>query len=129
VAVVASPGKGYDLEYIWEQVDSGPVKDAASYYIRASETGGEPPGRWWGSGARALGLRPGQIVDRAPCDLLFGERKAPDGTPLARPRPTAARPPGAAEPAVLRPDPVAVQVDLDLPRLAGGERPAGPPGW
>jgi hypothetical protein len=85
VAVVATLSKGYDLEYIWKQVDSGPVKDAASYYIQASESGGEPPGRWWGPGARALGLCPGQTVDREPYDLLFGERKAPDGTPLGRP--------------------------------------------
>jgi hypothetical protein len=45
VAVVATLTKGYDLEYIWKHVDRGPVKDAASYYIQASETGGEPPGR------------------------------------------------------------------------------------
>src|SRR5882724_4195810 len=37
--------KGYDLDYIWKQVDRGPAKDAASYYIQASEGGGEPPGR------------------------------------------------------------------------------------
>jgi len=60
-------------------------KDAASYYIQASETGGEPPGRWWGPGARVLGLEPGQVVDREPYDLLFGERQAPDGTQLGRP--------------------------------------------
>jgi hypothetical protein len=40
------------------QVDRGPAKDAASYYIQASESGGEPPGRWWGPGARALGFEP-----------------------------------------------------------------------
>jgi hypothetical protein len=34
---------------------------------------------------QALGLEPGQIVERGPSDLLFGERKAPDGTPLGRP--------------------------------------------
>ena len=28
---------------------------------------------------------PGQVVEREPYDLLFGERKAPDGTPLGRP--------------------------------------------
>ena len=83
--MVATLSKGYDLDYIWKQVDRGPVKDAASYYIQASETGGEPPGRWWGPGAEALGLKPGQTVDRHPYDLLFGERKAPDGTPLGRP--------------------------------------------
>ena len=61
------------------------AKDAAGYYIQASETGGEPPGRWWGPGAQALGLEPGQVVERKPYDLLFGERKAPDGTQLGRP--------------------------------------------
>ena len=57
----------------------------AAYYIEASEKGGEPPGRWWGPGAQALGFAPGQVVEREPYDLLFGERKAPDGTPLGRP--------------------------------------------
>ena len=85
MAVVATLSKGYDLEYIWKQVDRGPAKDAAGYYIQASESGGEPPGRWWGPGAKALGLEPGQLVEREPYDLLFGERKAPDGTPLGRP--------------------------------------------
>jgi TrwC relaxase len=85
VAVVATLSKGYDLDYIWKQVDRGPAKDAASYYIQASESGGEPPGRWWGPGARALGLEPGQVVEREPYELLFGERKAPDRTKLGRP--------------------------------------------
>jgi conjugative relaxase-like TrwC/TraI family protein len=85
VAVVATLSKGYDLDYIWKQVDRGPAKDAAGYYIQASETGGEPPGRWWGPGARAFGFEPGQTVERKPYDLLFGQRKAPDGTPLGRP--------------------------------------------
>ena len=85
MAVVATLSKGYDLDYIWKQVDRGPAKDAASYYIQASESGGEPPGRWWGPGARALGLEPGQVVEREPYELLFGERKAPDGTRLGRP--------------------------------------------
>src|ERR1039457_5373296 len=85
VAVVATLSKGYDLDYIWKQVDRGPAKDAASYYIQASETGGEPPGRWWGPGAKALGLEPGQTINREPYDLLFGQRQAPDGTQLGRP--------------------------------------------
>ena len=92
MAVVATLSKGYDLEYIWAQVDRGPVKDAASYYLQASENGGEPPGRWWGPGAAALGLEPGQVVGRDAYDLLFGQRKAPDGTSLGRPPGTAARP-------------------------------------
>jgi conjugative relaxase-like TrwC/TraI family protein len=85
VAVVATLSKGYDLDYIWKQVDQGPAKDAASYYLQASESGGEPPGRWWGPGAEALGFKPGQTVEREPYDLLFGKRQAPDGTPLGRP--------------------------------------------
>jgi TrwC relaxase len=85
VAVVATLSKGYDLDYIWKQVDRSPAKDAASYYIQASEYGGEPPGRWWGRGAAALGLEPGQVVEREAYDLLFGERKAPDGTQLGKP--------------------------------------------
>jgi hypothetical protein len=85
LAVVATLTKGYDLDYIWKQVDQGPVKDAAGYYIQASEDGGEPPGRWWGPGAQALGFGTAQQVEREPYDLLFGERKAPDGTQLGRP--------------------------------------------
>jgi hypothetical protein len=85
VAVVATLSKGYDLNYIWKQVDRGLVKDAAGYYLQASDSGGEPPGRWWGPGAKALGLEPGQVVEREAYDLLFGQRKAPDGTQLGRP--------------------------------------------
>ena len=85
MAVVATLSKGYDLDYIWKQVDCGPAKDAASYYLQASESGGEPPGRWWGPGAQALGLYPGQRVEREPHDLLFGKRQALDGTQLGRP--------------------------------------------
>jgi conjugative relaxase-like TrwC/TraI family protein len=84
VAVVATLSKGYDLDYIWKQVDRGPGKDAAGNYIQASESGGEPPGRWWGPGAKALGFELGQRIEREPYDLLFGERKAPDGTQLGR---------------------------------------------
>src|ERR1700733_7723330 len=57
----------------------------AAYYIEASEKGGEPPGRWWGPAAEALGFSPGQQIERESYDLLFGERKASDGTPLGRP--------------------------------------------
>ena len=85
MAVVATLTKGYDLDYIWKQVDRGPAKDAAGYYIQASEGGGEPPGRWWGPGAKALGFESGQLVEREPYDLLFGERQAPNGTQLGRP--------------------------------------------
>ena len=117
---------------------------------------GESPRPLVGARYLGLGFGPGQTVEREPYDLLFGERKAPDGTPLGRPpnggrkaadlyaaaagrraarhrrtppRPAArSRQAGPAEPAVLRPDDLAVQVDLDLPRLPGRERPPSPPG-
>ena len=93
MAVVATLSKGYDLDYIWKQVDRGPAKDAASYYIQASESGGEPPGRWSGPGAEALGFAPGQTVERKPYDLLFGERRLPTALSSAARQATAAKPP------------------------------------
>ena len=93
MAVVTTLSKGYDLDYIWKDVDRGPARDAASYYIQASEIGGEPPGRWWGPAARALGFEPGRTVEREPYDLLFGERKAPTALSSAARQATAAKPP------------------------------------
>jgi conjugative relaxase-like TrwC/TraI family protein len=84
LAVVATLTKGYDLDYIWKQVDQGPAKDAAGYYIQATESGGEPPGRWWGPGAVALGFEVGQLIERKPYDLLLGEHKNPDGIRLGK---------------------------------------------
>jgi len=56
------------------------------YYIGAAE-GGQPPGRWWGPRAQALGFRNGQEIERKPYDLLFGQRVHPlDGTRLGRRR-------------------------------------------
>jgi len=63
VAVVATLSKGYDLDYIWKQVDRGPAKDAASYYLQASESGGEPPGRWWGKRQAPDGTQLGRVLD------------------------------------------------------------------
>ena len=85
MAVVATLSKGYDLNYVWRHVGPAAGRSAADYYIQASECGGEPPGRWWGPGAEALGFTTGQLVEREPYNLLFGERKAPDGTQLGRP--------------------------------------------
>ena len=84
MAVVATLSKGYDLEYIWKQVDCGPATDAAGYYIQASENGGEPPAAG-GARARRPWPEPGRVVERGSYDLLFGQREAPDGTLLGRP--------------------------------------------
>jgi hypothetical protein len=83
--VVATVIKGHDPDYIWKQVDRGPAKDVASYYVQASENGGEPFGRWWDPDAKALGFEPGQVVERKSYDLLFGQRKASDRTSLGKP--------------------------------------------
>ena len=57
VAVVATLSKGYDLEYIWKQVDRGPAKDAAGYYIQASESGGRTTGPVVGPGRESPRVR------------------------------------------------------------------------
>ena len=85
MAVVATLSKGYDLDYIWKQVDRGPAKDAASYYIQASESGGEPPGRWWGPGAQGPRLRARPDGRAQTLRPAVRPAQAPDGTPLGRP--------------------------------------------
>jgi hypothetical protein len=81
VAVMATVAKGYDLDYAWRTV--GEAYRDAGYYLAATEAG-EPPGTWWGPGAERLGFAPGQQVEREPYDLLFGQRKGPDGQKLGR---------------------------------------------
>jgi hypothetical protein len=78
---MATVAKGYDLDYAWRAV--GEAYRGAGYYLAAAEAG-EPPGTWWGPGAERLGLAEGQQVEREPYDLLFGERKGPDGRRLGR---------------------------------------------
>jgi hypothetical protein len=87
VAGVGTLHKGFSIEYAWAQVGSAADRrQAGAYYIGAAE-GGEPPGRWWGPGAQALGFRDGQEIERKPYDLVFGERVHPaDGTRLGRRR-------------------------------------------
>jgi hypothetical protein len=74
-AVVATLSKGCDLDYIWKWVDHGPAKDAASYYIQASEL-----------------LHPGQRGRRRAARPLVGPRREgarlearSDGRPSLRP--------------------------------------------
>jgi hypothetical protein len=78
MTVVATLSKGYDLDYVWKQVERGRAKDAAGYYIQASESGGEPPGRWWGPGAKALGFEhePHATAERRRGLRIEGARQA-----------------------------------------------------
>jgi len=89
VAVVGRVKSGYDAEYMWAQIgDAATRRDPAGYYINA---GGEPPGRWWGKGAEALGFTEGQEIERAPYNLVFAERLDPrDGATRLGKRPGAA---------------------------------------
>ena len=92
MAGVGTLHKGFSIEYAWAQVGSAADRRrAGAYYLGAAE-GGEPPGRWWGPGAQALGFRSGQEIERKPYDLVFGDRVHPiDGTRLGRRRMAADR--------------------------------------
>ena len=81
MAVVVTVAKGYDLGYIWKtQGEAAAGRTMGGYYINAAQ-GGEPPGRWWGPGAQALGLTPGQIVQRAPGPAACPTCPTQTGTP------------------------------------------------
>jgi len=62
LAVVVTVAKGCDLGYIWKtQGQASGERTPGGYYINAAQAG-EPPGRWWGPGAQALGFTSGQVV-------------------------------------------------------------------
>ncbi|MER7129721.1 MobF family relaxase, partial [Streptosporangium saharense] len=58
---------GYDPGYLTRSVGRG----AENYYLSAVAEHGEPPGIWWGEGARALGLEPGSLVEPAIMERLY----------------------------------------------------------
>ena len=85
MAVVVTIAKGYDLGYIWKTQDHATYRAIGGYYTDAAQAG-EPPGRWWGPGAHALGLTPGQTVDRQPYDAVYRQIDPRTGAKLGRPR-------------------------------------------
>jgi hypothetical protein len=85
LAVVVTVAKGYDLGYVWKTQGEAAGRATGGYYINAAQAG-EPPGRWWGSGAQALGLTPGQIVQREPYDAVYRQIDPRTGDRLGRPR-------------------------------------------
>src|SRR5438132_4632133 len=85
LAVVVTVAKGYDLGYIWKTQDHSAERGIGGYYLNAAQAG-EPPGRWWGPGAWALGLTPGQAVERAPYDAIYRQTDPRTGARLGRPR-------------------------------------------
>jgi TrwC relaxase/AAA domain len=84
LAVVVTIAKGYDLSYIWKTQDHA-AERTGGYYLNAAQAG-EPPGRWWGPGAQALGLTPGQTVERTPYDAVYRQADPRTGARLGRPR-------------------------------------------
>jgi len=85
LAVVVTVAKGYDLSYIWKTQDRTAERAAGGYYLNAAQAG-EPPGRWWGPGAQAFGLAPGQTVQRQPYDAVYRQTDPRTGARVGRPR-------------------------------------------
>jgi len=87
VAVVVTVAKGYDLGYVWKnQAQNGDAEQTAGgYYINAAQHG-EPPGRWWGPGARALGFCEGQVVERESYNAVYQQLHPITGEKLGRAR-------------------------------------------
>ncbi len=86
MAVVVTVAKGYDLGYVWKnQGQTGAEQTTGGYYINAAQAG-EPPGRWWGPGAEALGFAAGQVVERKPYDTVYQQHDPRTGEKLGRPR-------------------------------------------
>jgi TrwC relaxase len=84
LAVVVTIANGYDLGYIWKTQDHT-TERTGGYYLNAVQAG-EPPGRWWGPGAQALGLAPGQTVHRKPYDAVYQQTDPRTGARLGRRR-------------------------------------------
>ena len=86
MAVVVTVAKGYDLGYVWKnQGQPAAERTTGGYYINAAQAG-EPPGRWWGPGAAALGLAAGQVVERKPYNAVYEQVDPRTGAKLGRPR-------------------------------------------
>ena len=86
MAAVVTAASGYDLGYVWKgQAQGGTQREqsAGGYYINAAQAG-EAPGRWFGSGAEALGFTAGQQVDRKPYEAVYRQVDPRDGTQLGR---------------------------------------------
>lgn len=74
MAVITKLVKGFDPDYPFRQQG----QRAGDYF----DVTGEPPGRWWGKGAAALGLAPGSEVDRKTHRMVIADHldpRDPDG--------------------------------------------------
>ena len=87
MAVVVTAASGFDLGYVWKNQagQAEPERSAGGYYINAAQAG-EPPGRWWGPGAEALGFSDGQVVERRPYEMVYRQLDPRTGEKLGRSR-------------------------------------------
>ncbi len=85
MAVVVTVAKGYDLGYVWKTQGEAAGRAMGGYYLNAAQAG-EPPGRWWGPGAQALGLTPGEVVQRGPYEAVYRQVDPRTGVRLGRAR-------------------------------------------
>src|ERR1022692_3512157 len=87
MAVVVTAASGFDLGYVWKGQGERavPERSAGGYYINAAQAG-EPPGRWWGPGAKAPGFSEGQVVERGPYELVYRQIDPRTGEKLGRSR-------------------------------------------
>jgi TrwC relaxase/AAA domain len=79
-AVVTAKG-GFDAAYPWRSAGKGDKQAGSDYYLQA----GEPPGRWAGRGAEALGLA-GQIseAERGAYEAVYAQTDPRTGERLGR---------------------------------------------
>ena len=126
LAVVVTIAKGYDLGYIWKTQDHSAQRTIDGYYLDAAQAG-EPPGRWWGPCAQALGLAPGQTVQRAPYDAVYRQTDPRTGARLGqaaaatRPSPTIS--PGSRRPSRTPPPNGSSSSNAKPPRPPGSPPP------
>ena len=90
MTAVVTAASGYDLGYVWKnQAGKDDAKAAereqakGGYYINAAQKG-EPPGRWFGKGAEALGFAKGREVEREPYDKVYSQTHPETGERLGR---------------------------------------------
>jgi hypothetical protein len=81
MAVHVSIQQGVDASYPWRQIGAveatGAPGRGLDYYLSPAEAGGEPLGRSAGRALAVLGFTPGQMVERAVFEKLFGEHADP----------------------------------------------------
>jgi conjugative relaxase-like TrwC/TraI family protein len=85
LSVQFSAKSGYDPRYPGRSVGPAAERSPGGYYLNAAQKG-EPPGRWFGRGAEALGLASGSTVDAEVHDAVFEQVDPRTGEKLGRGR-------------------------------------------